>query len=128
MSQQLANVIINDDINDELIRFFKTNHFTKIGVLVDENTKKHCLPIVENSLPSPFSIIEIKSGEEFKNLETCTSIWKALTDLAFDRKSLLVNLGGGVIGDMGGFCAATYKRGISFINIPMWEFIPVYAG
>ena len=55
---------------------------------------------------------------EEKNLETCQLIWNELTNSAFDRKSLVINLGGGVIGDMGGFCAATYKRGIDFINIP----------
>jgi len=114
----LGNVIINDDIESELKHFFKENTFTKIGVLVDENARQHCLPIVENTLPPNYSLIEIKSGEEQKNLDTCAFIWNKLTGLAFDRKSLLINLGGGVIGDMGGFCAATYKRGIAFINIP----------
>mgnify|MGYP003324163997 CR=1 FL=1 len=63
-------------------------------------------------------IIEIKSGEKNKNISTCNLIWEQLTINNFDRKSLLINLGGGVIGDMGGFCASTYKRGIDFIQIP----------
>lgn len=84
---------------------------------MDDNTKKHCYPIISDALPKHV-VVEIASGEEHKNLQTCQHIWGALTNKAFDRKSLVVNLGGGVIGDMGGFCAATYKRGIDFINIP----------
>jgi 3-dehydroquinate synthase len=90
--------------------------YSKVAILVDENTKRDCLPKLpqlEDSI-----IIEIKSGEEHKNINTCNFIWKQLTAHHFDRNSLLVNLGGGVIGDMGGFCASTYKRGIDFIQIP----------
>ena len=90
--------------------------YSKVAILVDENTKRDCLhklPKIENAL-----IIEIKSGEEYKNISTCNFIWEQLTINNFDRNSLLINLGGGVIGDMGGFCAATYKRGIEFIHIP----------
>ena len=90
--------------------------YSKVAILVDENTKRDCLfklPQIENAL-----IIEIKSGEEYKNISTCNFIWEQLTINNFDRNSLLINLGGGVIGDMGGFCAATYKRGLEFIHIP----------
>ena len=92
------------------------SNYSKVAVLVDENTKRDCLsklPQIENAL-----IIEIKSGEEYKNISTCSFIWEQLTINNFDRNSLLINLGGGVIGDMGGFCAATYKRGLEFIHIP----------
>jgi len=90
--------------------------YSKVAILVDENTKRDCLhklPKIENPL-----IIEIKSGEEYKNISTCNFIWKQLTINNFYRNSLLINLGGGVICDMGGFCAATYKRGLEFIQIP----------
>jgi len=90
--------------------------YSKIGILVDENTKEFCLPLLFDLKKSV--IIEIESGEENKNLDTCNLIWKELTKNSFDRNSLLINLGGGVIGDMGGFCASTYKRGIDFIQIP----------
>ena len=92
------------------------SNYSQVAILVDENTKRDCLsklPQIENAL-----IIEIKSGEEYKNISTCSFIWKQLTINNFDRNSLLINLGGGVIGDMGGFCAATYKRGLEFIHIP----------
>jgi 3-dehydroquinate synthase len=94
----------------------------QIAVLVDENTKRDCYPILykifeKAKLPKPL-LIEIPSGETNKTLETCTHIWYELTQNHFDRKAVLLNLGGGVIGDMGGFCASTYKRGIDFIQIP----------
>ena len=90
--------------------------YSKVAILVDENTKRDCLfklPQIENAL-----IIEIKSGEEHKNISTCNYIWEQLTINNFDRNALLINLGGGVIGDMGGFCATSYKRGLEFIQIP----------
>lgn len=65
-----------------------------------------------------FTIIETKSGEVHKNLETCETIWQQLIERNADRKAVVINLGGGVIGDMGGFAASCYKRGIDFINIP----------
>lgn len=109
--------VIIDSISSSLVKFLSQNDYSKIAVLVDENTKEHCFPIVKNMV-SDALLIEIKSGEENKNLATCTHIWQELTDAAFDRHGLVINLGGGVIGDMGGFCAATYKRGIDFIQIP----------
>ena len=90
--------------------------YSKIGILVDENTKEFCFPLLSDLKES--IIIEIKSGEKNKDINSCNFIWEQLTKNSFDRESLLINLGGGVIGDMGGFCASTYKRGIDFIQIP----------
>ena len=98
---------------DSCLQFFKPD---RIAVLVDENTLVHCLPKLQLIKETP--LIQINSGEKNKNIETCKIIWQQLTDFKFTRKSLLINLGGGVIGDMGGFVAATFKRGIQFINIP----------
>jgi 3-dehydroquinate synthase len=110
----MQNILIQP-IKDSLPTTIQS--YTQIAVLVDENTKVHCYPLLKDLLPT-HQLIEIQSGEEQKNLETCTHIWKKLTEAEFDRKTLLINLGGGVIGDMGGFCAATYKRGIDFIQVP----------
>lgn len=88
----------------------------KVAFLVDENTRAQCLPLLQ--LDNEALIIEIKSGEIHKTLDTCSDIWSFLTENGFSRKSLLVNVGGGVIGDMGGFAASTYKRGIRFVNFP----------
>ncbi|MEC8273902.1 MAG: 3-dehydroquinate synthase [Bacteroidota bacterium] len=93
--------------------------YSAIAILVDEHTKAHCLDIfLEESQINPKLIIEIHSGEEHKNISSCEHIWQQMTNAQFDRKSLLENLGGGVIGDMGGFAASCYKRGIDFIQVP----------
>ncbi len=88
----------------------------QVAFLVDEHTRKECL--VHFGDIDQNRVIEIKSGEINKNLETCSHVWRMMTGLGLTRKSLLVNVGGGVIGDLGGFCAATYKRGIRFVNFP----------
>jgi 3-dehydroquinate synthase len=103
-------------IGDHSFSKLNISAYSKIAILVDENTKRYCFPKLqklENSI-----VIEIKSGEEYKNINTCNFIWEQLTEHNFDRNSLLINLGGGVIGDMGGLCASTYKRGIDFVQIP----------
>lgn len=112
MSVQIA------PINQSLASFLSNNSYSRVAVLVDEKTAKHCLPLLQGVLPSNFLKIQIKSGEQQKNLQTCEQIWLALTRANFDRHALLINVGGGVIGDMGGFCASTYKRGIDFIQVP----------
>ncbi|NBW02887.1 MAG: 3-dehydroquinate synthase [Cytophagia bacterium] len=105
-------------ISESLATFFAQNEYSHIAILVDEFTNKYCLPIIQDLLPSNFTKILIKSGEHHKNLATCERVWDRMTQANMDRHSLLVNLGGGVIGDLGGFCASTYKRGIDFIQIP----------
>ncbi|NNE25558.1 MAG: 3-dehydroquinate synthase [Saprospiraceae bacterium] len=92
---------------------------SSVFVLVDENTLQHCLPILAD-LDGKYKlfIIQITSGEENKTLDTCRYIWTRLSELGGDRKSVLINLGGGVIGDMGGFAASCYMRGIRFIQVP----------
>lgn len=109
--------IIFDDSLQAVSHFLNANHFSAVGIIVDENTHQFCLPLLQNCISNYF-IIQTQSGEENKNLMTCESIWQQLIQKNFDRKSLIINLGGGVIGDMGGFAASCYKRGIDFINIP----------
>lgn len=104
----------------KLNEYISDSKHSKIFILVDENTNENCLPILLQELATTLEIeiIEIESGEENKNLDTCSGVWHALTELGADRKSLMINLGGGVITDLGGFVASCFKRGISFINIP----------
>ena len=104
-------------IAQELQSYLESEDYKQIVWLTDTNTKIHCLPLLE-AISSTDLVIEIPTGEIHKNLQTCQNIWQALTQANIDRKALFVNVGGGVIGDMGGFCAATYKRGIDFIHIP----------
>jgi len=91
--------------------------YSQLFVLTDENTKEHCYPLIKDYLDH-HQLIEISSGEKHKTIDSCSIIWNTLTEATADRNTLLINLGGGVITDMGGFCAGTYKRGIKFINIP----------
>ena len=95
-------------------------NYSSIFILVDSNTEIHCLPqfLTNYPLPNNIEVIAIDAGEENKHIETCLGVWEALSELGADRKSLLINLGGGVVTDLGGFVAATFKRGIDFINIP----------
>jgi 3-dehydroquinate synthase len=110
------NVLITNDVGSTLDRVLQELSPDKIHILVDENTEKHCLPIIHQI--GEFSFSQILSGESNKNIDTCAAIWKDMTNNNLTRNSLLINLGGGVIGDMGGFAASTYKRGIRFVNIP----------
>lgn len=103
---------------DALKNYLKHKKYSKIGIVVDENTKKYCLPKLDKSVVEKAVLIELKSGEQYKTIESCQLIWESMLSHGFDRKSLLINLGGGVIGDMGGFCAATFMRGIDFIQVP----------
>lgn len=113
-------VNFQEDAYNKLNKYILDTNPSTIFILVDENTEECCLPVFLQELETETSIeiIEIESGEKNKNLETCTGVWNALTELGADRKSLLINLGGGVITDLGGFVASTFKRGISFVNIP----------
>lgn len=99
------------------LKRIRLKSYSAIGILTDENTQKLCYPLIKDHLPS-HHVLVAPSGEENKTLTTCTSIWQQLTDLKFDRHGILLILGGGVLGDMGGFCAATYKRGIDFVILP----------
>ncbi len=91
----------------------------KLFVLTDENTYNLCLPLIESvtEIEQACKIV-IRANDDNKSLENLVQIWKQLTLNGATRHSLLVNLGGGMITDMGGFAAATFKRGISYINIP----------
>ena len=103
-----------------LTEMLNPSNYSKIFILVDENTSQYCLPQLLNNLATEIEIeiIELEVGEIHKNIATCTEVWSALSELGGDRKSIVINLGGGVISDLGGFVACTFKRGIDFINIP----------
>ena len=103
-----------------LTEVFESGKYSKIFVFADSNTSEVCLPLFREMLDdfNGFDLIETDPGEENKNIDFCIGIWKTLLDFEADRKCLMINLGGGVITDMGGFVASTYKRGIDFINIP----------
>ena len=113
-------ITLLDQNFSQLNDFLTEKTFSKIFILVDENTHEYCLPVLLGNLETDisFEILEVEPGEEMKNIQTVNQLWEILTEMKADRKALIINLGGGVITDMGGFIASTYKRGIQFINIP----------
>jgi 3-dehydroquinate synthase len=94
--------------------------YSSIFIIADTHSNEYCLQKLLPQLAAevPIEIIEFIAGESSKNIDTCVEIWNVLTELGADRKSLIINLGGGVVTDLGGFVASTFKRGIAFINIP----------
>jgi len=91
--------------------------YSDLAVLVDENTLLHCYDRVKDQLPQ-HALIVIPPGEAFKNLNTCIKVWQEMTDAGIDRHGALIAIGGGVIGDLGGFCASTFKRGLCSVLLP----------
>jgi 3-dehydroquinate synthase len=105
---------------EQLNHYLETNRFSIIFIIVDDNTHELCLSKFMSHLETevPIEIIEIESGEQNKTIDTCVGVWNALSELGADRKSLVINLGGGVVTDLGGFVACTFKRGLKYINVP----------
>jgi len=104
-------------MNDKLKQIF--DKASKVFILTDENVAPFWLPEIEYWLNCKNAVeIVIKAGEQHKNLQTVQRIWKTLMKHHADRNALLINLGGGVVTDLGGFAASTYKRGIKFVNVP----------
>ncbi|MGM5471413.1 3-dehydroquinate synthase [Flavobacteriaceae bacterium LMO-SS05] len=113
-------VHFNSTCYKQLNAYLKAHHFSTIFIIVDEHTHEHCLPKFLAHLEThvAIEIIEIEAGEQHKTIDTCVGVWEALSDLGADRKSLVINLGGGVVTDLGGFVACTFKRGLKYINVP----------
>lgn len=114
------SIITGTNSLSSLKSFLSKTNYSAYFILCDENTLLHCLPTLIFSCPElgKAEVIEIESGEESKSLEICASIWESLIENRADKNALIINLGGGVISDLGGFVASVYKRGIDFINIP----------
>ncbi len=116
----LGYQVFFDDQLAGLAAFVASKSYSKILVLTDRHTSEHCLPVLQSFWPGfdRYDIIEVDPGEENKNIDFCIGVWKMMLDFNADRRSLLINLGGGVVTDLGGFAASTYKRGIDFLHIP----------
>tara|TARA_Y100000768_G_scaffold199586_1_gene150022 strand:- start:5303 stop:6370 length:1068 start_codon:yes stop_codon:yes gene_type:complete len=114
------DIFISNQNSSLIIKFISKNKYSKVFILVDSNTNKYCLDLfLEKHLSGiDFKIVKIKEGEENKNTKNLYSAWDKISKLGGDRNSLLINLGGGLVSDLGGFVASTYNRGIDFINVP----------
>ncbi len=103
----------------QLTELAQWQQYSAIYVLVDGNTRTYCLPyLLDVDVFADAIVLEIPAGEPYKTLETCEHLWQTLLANQADRKTLIVNLGGGLVSDLGGFAAGCYKRGIHFLNIP----------
>jgi len=116
MQQQIIRC---SHIENDLAQLLNSLNYDGLFLLTDNNTLNHCLPLIQSLTEiQEAKKFSIPAGEENKNIETLSKVWKFLSDNGANRKSLLINLGGGMLTDLGGFAAATFKRGIQFINIP----------
>lgn len=117
MSEQ--KVIICKELNAEVQSFLSALQYDKLFILTDTNTQRECYPLVHD-IPAlrEAPVITVEAGDTHKSIEQMVAIWSRLSNEGASRNSLLVNLGGGMITDMGGFAGATFKRGIRTINIP----------
>ncbi len=119
-STDKSKLIFGENAYKILNKYLAESNFSKVLILTDENTQTLCLPPFLELFSKEIQpeLIEVSGGEENKDIATCQQLWDTLAELEADRQSLLINLGGGIITDMGGFVAATYLRGIRFINVP----------
>lgn len=113
------NVVISKDLKADLQEFLSSQSYDKLFILTDTNTREKCYPLLKDvSALRDAPVITVEAGDAHKGLDTLSYIWLRLCDEGASRNSLLVNLGGGMITDMGGFAGATFKRGIRTINVP----------
>lgn len=115
MSKQ--KIILCEDIKKTLPEIVQKGSYDKLYILTDEHTQQYCYPLLKGLLPEAEQII-IGAGDVNKTLENLALVWQSLSEKGASRHSLLINLGGGMITDLGGFAASTFKRGITYINIP----------
>ena len=112
-------VIISQNLEESLKTAVAECEHGRLFILVDVNTSQHCLPLISGmAVIQGAQVITIGATDENKTLETLTHVWTALQQGGATRHSLMVNLGGGMVTDLGGFAAATFKRGLNCINIP----------
>ncbi|MBC6988373.1 3-dehydroquinate synthase [Hymenobacter sp. BT491] len=112
------SLVIGPEALPALATLLRQPAVSRVLVLADSNTARVCYPRLKPHLPIDHVLIEIPAGEEYKTIQTCDTVWTTLTEERADRFSVLVNLGGGVVTDLGGFCAALYKRGIRCAQVP----------
>lgn len=111
-------IFIGKGILGNINRLFSLEVYSKIAVVTDANAREKLAKTISSCFSNNISIITIPSGEKAKSIKSVSEIWKEMVRLGLDRKSLLINFGGGVVMDVGGFAASTYMRGIDFLNIP----------
>lgn len=120
MPQLEGMVYRNEKAWKTLASHIEKMHYSQIFIIVDENTERFCLPLFFHKINSDIKndILKVKSGEQHKNIDSCIDLWRQLSAKNADRHCLIINLGGGMVTDLGGFVASTYKRGVSHVHVP----------
>ncbi|MBR6283721.1 MAG: 3-dehydroquinate synthase [Muribaculaceae bacterium] len=113
----MPDIEFTNAVDRALRKAVEQGGYAQVIVLTDHNTGRIVLPQVAGELP-PFTHITIPAGEGHKTLDTVVQVWRELQQAGATRHAVMVNLGGGMVTDLGGFAAATYKRGIPFMNVP----------
>lgn len=116
--QKKYTIHIGNGVLGRITHLYNLKNYSHIFIITDENVGPLFLGKITSVLPKNTSSIVLPSGEKAKHIASVTMIWEAMYNARCDRKSFVINLGGGVIGDMGGFAASTYMRGVDFLNIP----------
>jgi 3-dehydroquinate synthase len=113
-------IYFSSEAYNALNKSIKDQAYSSIFVLTDTQTQEHCSALFLQQIETEkrIEVLEIEAGEKNKNLDTCSQLWETLSELGADRKSLFINLGGGVVTDLGGFVASCFRRGIDFIHVP----------
>ena len=114
-----SNIVFSQDIVKELLSVVEKYPKENVFLLTETNAEQKCLPLIQPVIDH-FRIkkLGIEAGEENKKISSVEKVWQFLSENGADRKSLLINLGGGMLTDLGGFAASTFKRGFDFVNIP----------
>ncbi len=116
------NIFFHSDAVEKLAAIVRNRiqEGAQIFVLTDKNTTVKCIPVLNELIPELMNNVslEVPSGESYKNIDSCIALWKEMLEAGADRNSLIINVGGGMVCDLGGYVAANFKRGIDFINIP----------
>ncbi len=114
----MGRILFTNEVACELKAYLSSVAVPMRFLVVDKNSRENCLPLLQRMEILPQNIIEIGIGEGSKSLETVHYVWERMEQGGARRDSVVINLGGGVVTDLGGFAAACFKRGVRCVNIP----------
>jgi 3-dehydroquinate synthase len=117
-TQKACTIYIGNGVLEQIGSLYDLKQYSKLFVVTDETIQPLLLDRLTAALPMNVASVALPAGEQHKHIDSVQKIWTALHEAGCDRQSLVINLGGGVIGDLGGFAASTYMRGVDFLNVP----------
>ena len=112
------HIFVGNGLMHQISNLLEVDRYSTLFIITDEVVERLWLPKLQQQLPKPSTSIALPAGEQSKNIDNVERIWSSMSKAGCDRKSLVLILGGGVIGDIGAFAASTYMRGVPFVHIP----------